>query len=483
MIEDVAEFVVVALQVFVLGYFVFVNAFLILLLAMAAVDLRRQRLDVWQEGRWRLLGSDVAPVISILAPAHNEAATVTESVRSLLTLRYPSLEVVLVNDGSSDDTLARLVEAFDLRKVQRPTPPFLSHRPVRGIYLPRGGLRLVVVDKENGGKADSLNAGINFSSYPLVCAIDADSMLEQDALVKAAMPFVDDPRGTVATGGMLRIANGCRVESGRILRARLPRAPLPMFQVLEYMRAFTGARTAWSALNGLLIVSGAFGLFRKDAVLAAGGYRTDIVGEDIELIVRLHRAMRDQRRAYRVVYVPDAVCWTEAPESARVLRRQRRRWHRGSLETLFIHRRMLFNPRYRAAGLLGLPALLLFEILGPVIELSGYGVAIAAAVTGTLSVPAFLVFLAVAILYGLILTLGSLALEDIAFGRYPRWRDLLRMLAFALAESAGYRQLLHLWRLEGFWQLARKGDWGTMERKGLARPELDSTVEAEVGLR
>jgi cellulose synthase/poly-beta-1,6-N-acetylglucosamine synthase-like glycosyltransferase len=467
----------------VLVYFLAFAGFHSALLLLAALELRRHFVASSHRALRRTIRSPLAPPVSILAPAFNESAGIVDSVRSLLALEYPTVEVVVVNDGSSDDTLARLVEAFDLRKVQRPTPPFLSHRPVRGVYLPRGGLRLVVVDKENGGKADSLNAGINFSSYPLVCAIDADSMLEQDALVKAAMPFVDDPRGTVATGGMIRIANGCRVESGRILEARLPRASLPMFQVLEYMRAFTGARTAWSALNGLLIVSGAFGLFRKDAVLAAGGYRTDIVGEDIELIVRLHRAMRDQRRAYRVVYVPDAVCWTEAPESARVLRRQRRRWHRGSLETLFIHRRMLFNPRYRAAGLLGLPALLLFEILGPVIELSGYGVAIAAAVTGTLSVPAFLVFLAVALLYGLVLTLGSLALEDIAFGRYPRWRDLLRMLAFALAESAGYRQLLHLWRLEGFWQLARKGDWGTMERRGLARPELDSGVEAEVGLR
>jgi cellulose synthase/poly-beta-1,6-N-acetylglucosamine synthase-like glycosyltransferase len=467
----------------VLVYFLAFALFHCALLLLAGFELRRHLARSSSQTLRRTVRSPLAPPVSIVAPAFNESAGIVDSVRSLLALEYPTLEVVVVNDGSSDDTLARLVESFDLRKADRPTPPFLSHRPVRGTYVPRNGLRLLVVDKENGGKADALNAGINFSSYPLVCAIDADSMLEQDALVKAAMPFVEDPRGTVATGGMIRVANGCRVEGGRILEARLPRSPLAMFQVVEYMRAFSGARTGWSALNGLLIVSGAFGLFRKDAVLAVGGYRTDIVGEDIELIVRLHRAMRDERRSYRVVYVPDPVCWTEAPESTGMLRRQRRRWHRGSLETLFIHRRMLFNPRYRAAGLLGLPALLLFEVLGPLIELSGYGVAIAAALSGALSLSAFLIFLAVAILYGLLLTLGSLVLEDFAFGRHPGWRDLVRLLAFALAENAGYRQLVHIWRLEGFWQLVRKGEWGTMERKGLARPELESTLDAEVGLR
>jgi len=417
-----------------------------------------------------MVRSPLAPPISIIVPAYNEAAGIADSVRSLLALEYPALEVVVVNDGSTDSTIERLVEVFDLRRVERPTPPFLPHRPVGAVYVPRSRLSLLVLDKENGGKADSLNAGINFASHPLVCAIDADSILEQKALVKSATPFLDDPYRTVATGGMVRVANGCRVERGRVLEARLPRTLFPMFQVVEYLRAFFGARTGWSALNGLLIVSGAFGLFRKDAVIAAGGYRTDIVGEDIELVVRLHRTLRDQRLPYRIVYVPDPVCWTEAPERARVLRRQRRRWHRGSLETLLIHKRMLFNPRYRAVGLLALPALLLFELLGPVIELSGYGVATAAWIAGVLSPATFALFLAVSVLYGLFLTLGAIALEDATFGRHPGWDDLRRVLLFALGENLGYRQLLHVWRLEGFWQLVRKGEWGAMERKGLGLP-------------
>jgi cellulose synthase/poly-beta-1,6-N-acetylglucosamine synthase-like glycosyltransferase len=349
--------------------------------------------------------------------------------------------------------------------------------------VPKGPIKLLVLDKQNGGKADALNAGINFASYPLVCAIDADSVLEQDALVKTAMPFVDDPVRTVATGGLVRVANGCRIEHGRVIEARLPSKGFPMFQVVEYLRAFFGARTGWSAVNGLLIVSGAFGLFRKDVAISAGGYNTQTVGEDMELVVRLHRTMREQRRPYRIVYVPDPVCWTEAPESARVLRRQRRRWQRGSAETLIMHARMLGNPRYRAAGLLALPALLLFELLGPIIELSGYTVALVAWLTGSLSTTIFLLFLAVSVLYGLILSFGAIALEDASFGRHAGWDQLRKLLLFAVIENAGYRQLSHLWRIEGLWQLVRGGEWGAMERKGFTEPELDATLGGEVGLR
>jgi cellulose synthase/poly-beta-1,6-N-acetylglucosamine synthase-like glycosyltransferase len=460
-------------NVYVTAVIVYFLAFVLVqtgVLVLAAVELARYVGRGSDTALRRMVRSPLAPPISIIVPAYNEAAGIADSVRSLLALEYPALEVVVVNDGSTDSTIERLIEVFDLRRVNWPTPPFLPHRPIRAVYVPRSRLSLLVLDKENGGKADSLNAGINFASHPLICAIDADSILEQDALVKSATPFLDDPYQTVATGGMVRVANGCRVERGRVLEAHLPRTLFPMFQVVEYLRAFFGSRTGWSALNGLLIVSGAFGLFRKDAVIAAGGYRTDIVGEDIELVVRLHRTLRDQRRPYRIVYVPDPVCWTEAPESARVLRRQRRRWHRGSLETLLIHKRMLFNPRYRAVGLLALPALLLFELLGPVIELSGYGVATAAWIADALSPAKFALFLAVSVLYGLFLTLGAIALEDATFGRHQGWDDLGRVLLFALGENLGYRQLLHVWRLEGFWQLVRKGEWGAMERKGLSLP-------------
>jgi cellulose synthase/poly-beta-1,6-N-acetylglucosamine synthase-like glycosyltransferase len=469
--------------VFVSVYFVVFSVFHGWLLVMAGIETRRHTGRLRETSLRQTVRSPLTPPISILVPAFNEAAGITDSVRSLLALEYPKFEIVVISDGSTDETIARLVEAFDLEELRRPIPPFVSHEPIRAIYGPRGRLNLLVLDKGNGGKADALNAGLNFAEYPLVCAIDADSVLEQDALVKAAMPFLDDPVGTVATGGLVRVANGCRIERGRVMEAGLPRTALPMFQVVEYLRAFFGARTGWSAVNGLLIVSGAFGLFRRDVVVAAGGWSTDTVGEDMELVVRLHQTMRDQGRPDKVVYVPDPVCWTEAPESTRVLRRQRRRWQRGSAETLLMHARMLGNPRYRATGLLALPALLLFELLGPAIELSGYVVAIVAFLTGAVNGEVFLLFLAISVLYGLILSFGAIAIEDASFGRHPGWDQLGRVMLFATLENAGYRQLGHLWRLEGYWQLIRRGDWGAMERTGLGAPEPEVMLGNEVGLR
>jgi cellulose synthase/poly-beta-1,6-N-acetylglucosamine synthase-like glycosyltransferase len=255
-----------------------------------------------------------------------------------------------------------------------------------------------------------------------------------------------------------------------------------MFQVVEYLRAFLAARTGWSAVNGLLIISGAFGIFRKDAVVAAGGYRTDTVGEDMELVVRLHRTMRDLRREYRIVYVPDPVCWTEAPESTRILRRQRRRWQQGTLETLLGHRRLLFNPRYRAVGVLSMPSALVFEVLGPVIETAGYVVSVLAFALGFISLQAFVAFLVLAFLYGLFLSFAAVVLEDAAFGRHPRWRDIGRVLAYGVAENLGYRQLTNLWKIEAFHSLWRGGGWGTMERKGLSR-HVEESLAGEVGMR
>ena len=452
------------------------------LLLLAWRQLRRAARAASAPALRRTVRSPLAPPISILVPAYNEEAGIVDSVRSLLALDYPATELVVVSDGSTDATVERMVEAFDLRPADRPTPPFLDHKPVRGVYVPRGRLRLILIDKDNGGKADSLNAGINFARFPLVCGIDADSILEQDALVKAAMPFVEDPLRTVATGGVVRIANGCRIVQGRVAEVALPRTRLPMFQVVEYLRAFLAARTGWSAVNGLLIISGAFGIFRKDAVIAAGGYRTDTVGEDMELVVRLHRTMRELSRDYRIVYVPDPVCWTEAPESTRILRRQRRRWQQGTLETLVSHRRMLLSPRFRAAGLLAMPSVLVFEVLGPLIELAGYAVSLVAWLTGVISLGALGAFFALAFLYGMVLSLGAVVLEDAAFGRYPSRRDVARIILYSVAENLGYRQLTHVWKVEAFWTLWRGGGWGTMERKGLSR-QVEESLAGEVGMR
>jgi cellulose synthase/poly-beta-1,6-N-acetylglucosamine synthase-like glycosyltransferase len=465
---------------FLFAYFVVFSVFHAWLLVMAALDLRRYSRNVVIANLRRTVRSPLAPPISVLVPAYNEEAGIIESVSSLLALDYPNFEIVVVSDGSSDQTVAQMIKGFDMEKVDRPTPPYVEHEEVTGVYVPKGRLNLILIDKGNGGKADALNAGINFSKYPIVCAIDADSILEQDALVKTAMPFIEDPERVMVSGGLIRIANGCQIESGRMVEAKLPRTSLPMFQVVEYLRAFFGARTGWSAVNGLLIVSGAFGLFRKDAVIASGGYSTETVGEDMELVVKIHRTMREQKRPYRVVYIPDPVCWTEAPESMRILRKQRRRWHRGSIEALLMHRKMFLNPRYGVAGMVAMPAVLLFEILGPIIELSGYAFAIYAFATGGIALPVFLLFLSVSVLYGLILSFGAIALEDASFGRHPGWDQLGKILLYAVLENLGYRQISHVWKMEGIWDVIHGGEWGAMERKGLGAAD---PVSEQVGLR
>lgn len=460
---------------FITGYLWFIFGFSVafvlvslLILILAAGEVRRFAARGQTANLRVTLRSPLAPSISVLVPAYNEGAGIIDTVRSLLAVDYPKYEIIVINDGSTDDTSQRLADAFGLRKVLRPAPPILPHRPVRAVYAPDSRLNLLVIEKENGGKSDALNAGISFSSADLFCSMDGDSVLEQDALAKTALPFIEDPYRTVATGGMVRVANGCKVEHGRVLQVALPRARLAMFQVVEYVRAFFGTRTGWTAINGLLIVSGAFGLFRREAVIAAGGYRTDTLGEDLELVVRLHRSCRKARRPYRIVYVPDPVCWTEAPETLPYLRRQRRRWQRGAIEALLFNRGMLFNPRYRTAGLLALPAMLIFEVLGPVIELCGYGVVIAALILGVVSPVTFVLFLALSVLYGLLLTLGSIMLEDATANRFPAWEDLRRMLLYALAENCGYRQLLHMWRIESFWDVVRKPAAQPLARKGFA---------------
>jgi cellulose synthase/poly-beta-1,6-N-acetylglucosamine synthase-like glycosyltransferase len=472
---DVAEFLLTTLQWVVLGYFLLVNAFLIVLLAMAAVDLRRQRLDVWQESRWRLLGSDVAPVISILAPAHDEEATVTESVRSLLTLRYPSLEVVLVNDGSSDGTLAVLQEAFDLVPVHAaPIRKRIATQPIRGLYRSRRTPALVVVDKENGGKADALNAGLVVATGELACAIDADTIVEPDALQRMIRPFLLDD-DVIAAGGTLRVVNGAEVRAGRVIKERAPRRFLPGVQAVEYLRAFLAGRVGWNRLGGNLIISGAFGLFRREPMVAAGGYRHDTVGEDMELVVRMRRIAREQGGPEKIVFVPDPVAWTEVPRRLRVLARQRDRWHRGLADVVERHRRVILNPRYGAMGLVVAPYFLFVELLAPVVELVGVVVVVIGLPLGLVNVPFALLFLLVAYGLGLALTAFTLALEEWTFGGYGGLRDRLALLGFGALESLGYRQLTAVWRVRGLVRHWRgHSEWGAMEREGFRSRTAES---------
>jgi len=340
---------------FIIGAGLAQTAVYLLQLVIAAYALSKRPPVARSALLWHRYG-DVAPPIALLVPAYNEEVNVVESVHSMLALEYPNFEVIVINDGSKDQTLQRLIEGFKLVKFHRPYEETLMHKPIRGLYSSPMTERLFVVDKENGGKADAQNAGVNVCRAPLFCVIDGDSILEPDALMRAAQPFIDDPERTIAVGGTIRIANGSRIEGGRVREVRLPNRLLPLLQVVEYLRAFLMARLAWSRINTLMLVSGAFGLFRRKEVVAVGGFTSGSMGEDLDLVIKLHRHMMDTKRRYSIQFIPEPVCWTEAPESLRVLARQRTRWQRGSLECFFRYRSMLFNPRYGRVGFLGFSA-------------------------------------------------------------------------------------------------------------------------------
>jgi cellulose synthase/poly-beta-1,6-N-acetylglucosamine synthase-like glycosyltransferase len=413
-----------------------------------------------------LMATAGMPPVTLLAPAYNEEATCVEAVRSLLSLRYPSYDIIVVNDGSKDGTLAALRDAFELVPADRAPVATIPTAAVRAVLRSRRHPILWVVDKANGGKADALNAGLNYCRTPLFCAMDADSLLEPDALTRIVRAFLEDST-TVAAGGVIRIVNGCRVRSGIVEEVRLPENRLARIQVLEYLRSFLSGRMGWDALDATLIISGAFGMFQRTVVTEAGGYATDTVGEDMELVVRLHRHCREQRRPYRVAFVPDPVAWTECPESLRVLGRQRDRWQRGLVEALWRHRRMLLNRRYGSVGLLAFPYFFFLEVFGPIIEGLGYVTFLTAVVLGRASMPYVLAFLAVAFAFGIALSFAAVGLEELSFRRYPRVRDLLRLLGVAVTENVGYRQLSTYWRVRGMVSKLRGAkSWGVMERKG-----------------
>jgi cellulose synthase/poly-beta-1,6-N-acetylglucosamine synthase-like glycosyltransferase len=402
-------------------------------------------------------------------PAYNEEAGIVESVRSLLSLRYPEHEVIVINDGSTDGTIARLTSEFDLVPVPKVLRAHLTSAPVRAAYASRRHAQLWVIDKENGGKADALNCGVNAARYPYLCAVDADAMLEEDALLRVAKPILDDPELVAASGGIVRIANGCRVDHGRVLEPGLPRRRLASFQVIEYMRAFLVGRIAWSRAGTLLIISGAFGLFRRSLVEAVGGWSTKTVAEDVEIVIHLHRYLREGGEEYRIEFVPDPVCWTEAPEDLRTLAWQRRRWHRGLAEALWKHRTVLGDPRYGSLGLVAFPYFALFELLGPIIEALGYPIVIAAFATGAVSLPFLLAFFVMSVLLGVLLSLSALALEEFSTRRAWRAADTARLVLFAILENLGYRQINVWWRLRALADLSfrRRHGWGEMRRRGL----------------
>jgi cellulose synthase/poly-beta-1,6-N-acetylglucosamine synthase-like glycosyltransferase len=473
LLQSILSAFVLAFNRWVIYYFILLNAVYVVLFLVSLREVLRFVKRTFFSDYEQILRSEMTWPISIVVPAHDEARTVVDTVRSLLAVNYGQFEVVVVNDGSTDDTLRRLVDAYELTRTDRIYRRTLPTGDVRGIYASLATPNLVVVDKEKRGKADALNCGINVARYPLFCSVDADSIIEDNALLRVVKPFMEHPDEMVAVGGIVRIANGCEVREGRVTRIGLPKRALPLFQVVEYLRAFLSGRIGWSSLRALLIISGAFGLYRKSEVIAVGGYDRWSETEDLELVLKLHEHLHRAKRAYRIVFVPDPVCWTEVPTTFRVLARQRNRWHRGLLQSLWIHKRMIFNPGYGVIGSIGLPYFVLFEMLGPFIEVLGYLMIALAAVLGLLNVQYFLLFLIFAIVFGVFLSVAAVLLEEISFRRYPGWEHLAMLVVIGVAENFGYRQILALFKVKAFFDfLLRRRAWGRMEREGFhpARP-------------
>jgi cellulose synthase/poly-beta-1,6-N-acetylglucosamine synthase-like glycosyltransferase len=414
--------------------------------------------------------SELSVPVSLVIPAYNEEAVILESVRSLLRSHYAAFEVVVVNDGSTDRTLEVLLDEYDLVPDLRVPRSRLRCEQVIGSYRSVKDERLVVIDKRNGGsRADAMNAGLRYARYPLFLAVDADTLLDVDALPRLVREFQVRPE-TVALGGIVRIANGSTVEAGHVTEARTPRELLVNLQIIEYLRAFLVGRTGWSRLGAILIVSGAFGIFRREDVVEAGGYDPDSFAEDAELVLRLHRFCRDRGRPYRIGFIADPVCWTEAPSTFATLRSQRDRWQRGLLQVLWRYRDMIGRRRYGSVGVFALPYFLAFEAAGPVIEVAGYAVILTSLAFGWLPLTLAVIFFCVAVALGIAFSFGALLVEERAFQRYRRWRCFGRLVLAAAIENLGYRQWYALIRVRATWSQLRGREqrWGEMTRAGFS---------------
>ncbi|MDX9691656.1 MAG: glycosyltransferase [Acholeplasmataceae bacterium] len=470
------EFMIVSINRYLVIYFMTVNSIYALLLILS-IRGSKDRVSHWRMKRKTLLyEADLLPSISIIAPAYNEEKSIIESITSLLNLKYPKYEVIVVNDGSKDQTIDVLIAHF---KLERKHPFFkqpLPTKDLRGVYVNRHIPNLIVIDKQNGGKADALNMGINVAKGDYVCGIDADSLLEEEALLKLMSITLDDPIEHIAIGGNIIPVNDCIVDKGKVELNRLGKKPLVRFQTLEYLRAFTTGRIGWAKLRSLLIISGAFGLFNRKTLLETGGYLTisgalkkDTVGEDMELVVRLTYQSLTQKRKYRVEYVHHANCYTELPSDFRSLLKQRNRWQRGLLDILSYHRKILFNPKFKQPGMIAFPYFFIFEMMGPFIEMMGYLALIIGLILGILNLPIVLVLLAATIGYGMALSLFSLFVAEKQKSYYST-KETFILSMVAILENFGYRQIMSLHRITStFSALKESGNWGTQVRKGFTQ--------------
>ncbi|NVK48179.1 MAG: glycosyltransferase family 2 protein [Cyclobacteriaceae bacterium] len=430
-----------------------------------------------------IITSPLAPGVSIIAPAFNEEATIVNNVKSLLSLHYGKFEVIIVNDGSRDNTLQKLINAFQLQKTEFFYYSEIKTQAIRGVYRSenKSFRRLTIIDKENGGKADALNAGINISQMEILACIDVDCILSSDSITRMVRPFMEETnKKVIAVGGAIGIANNCDIKDGTVTTYRVPESAIGRFQVVEYCRAFLMGRMAWSRINGLMLISGAFGFFKKDIVLAVGGYFPNTVGEDMELVVRMRRYMQEKRIPYRVGFVPDPLCWTEVPEDEKVLERQRNRWMRGTIETLQLHQKIGLKPRYGILGMVSFPFWTVFEKLAPILEIIGLLYTLTLLILGDFSVVYFIALLLMIYLLSMLVSTFSVLFEQLAFNNYKNKKDLYRLIGTILLEPIMIHPKIVWWGLKGHIDfIIGRGGWGKMIRTGFKSAEERKNLDSQ----
>ena len=458
---------IAVLQVISLGIFVFFVIYTIATLTLLAISLRE--ISSYSRGqgpdRGRPGPLSRRPSVSLISPAHNEEELIVQSAKAFLASDYMPLELVVVDDGSTDETFARLEQAFDLAPLPVRGKTALPTARITGVYISRTEPRLRVARKENGGKSDAINAGMSIARGELAVVVDSDSLLEPEAITAAVRHFEIHPDSCMAVGGGIRVANGAKIVGGRVVAPRVSMSGIGATQLLEYLRGFFATRIAWSEMNGLLLVSGAFGMFRRDLVIALGGFSKGTLGEDMEMTMRIHHVLRPQMKYARVEFAPDAVCWTEAPSTMRGLGSQRVRWHSGLLDTLRMHWGMTGRPRFGAAGTFAMPYLILFEAAEPLIEIVGFAIVITLVILHAANWTYVLAFFLIAAVTGEMLSTSALLIEEVGFRRY-RALDLLRLCAWGAVESLWFRPALAYWRMKAtlLTLTGRRPGWGKIAR-------------------
>lgn len=465
---ETARNIILSYNYFILYYFLVIGGIYLVLSFLSFISLRKYLSRQIYKDLKDVFHIKKYKSISLIVPAYNEEAGIVSSIQALLQLEYPQYQIIVVNDGSKDKTLEILKENFNT--VEIPYLPFnnLPTQQVNSVFLCKGSKKLLIVDKQNGGKADAINAGINLSESELIIVVDADSLIERDSLLKISYPFTEN-ENIIAVGGTVRVANGCDINKGFVSKIGLPKAWLAKFQVVEYLRAFMFGRNGFEIMDGILIVSGAFSCFKRTDLIKIGGFLKGCIGEDMEIIVRMHRTLRKENPKVKIAFIPDPVCWTEAPENTKILKLQRKRWQKGTIVSLLLHKKLLFNPSYGLLGMVVFPYFFLFEMLGPIIEVVGYFGFIIAFVFGLVSWNFAVVLILVAIFFGVALSLLAVIFEELTFSKFPETKQLLELFVLAVLENFGYRQLTSWYRFVGTIEyFLGDTNWGKMERKGFS---------------